>query len=133
KSRPDKERKQVKYALTKRLYEKGFQKVEVTNLYKFIDWLIGLPEPLELEYLHDIYEIEEAKKMAYISTAERLGMEKGIEKGIEQGIEIGEHKGVQKAAMALNMLNRDEDIQVIIKTTGLTAEEIELLKKSTTH
>ena len=30
----------------KRLFDKGFSKKEVGNLYKFIDWLIGLPRPL---------------------------------------------------------------------------------------
>ncbi len=66
----DEQRKNVKFALTKRLYDKGFNKQEISNLYKFIDWLIGLPKQLELDYLHDVYDLEEAKKMPYISTAE---------------------------------------------------------------
>jgi hypothetical protein len=42
KCKPEDERKRVKFALTRRLYDKGFKKTEVVNLYKFIDWLIGL-------------------------------------------------------------------------------------------
>ncbi len=59
KRKPDEERKQVKFALTRRLYDKGFKKAEVVNLYKFIDWLIGLSKPYELEYIHEVYELEE--------------------------------------------------------------------------
>jgi hypothetical protein len=50
---------QVKFALTKRLYEKVFDE---------IDWLIGLPKPLELE---------ESTKMAYISSVENFAKREG--------------------------------------------------------
>jgi hypothetical protein len=46
KLKPNEQRKHVKFALTRRLYEKGFSKAEVINLYKFIDWIIGLPSHL---------------------------------------------------------------------------------------
>lgn len=49
------------------------------KLYQFIDWLICLPETLELEYLlHAVSELEEAENMRYITSAERLGYKKGI-------------------------------------------------------
>ena len=56
--------------------------------YKFtqIDWVLALPAELELEYHEAIerYETEDLK-MAYITTAERIGIEKGRVLGIEQG------------------------------------------------
>lgn len=63
-------------------------------MYKFTGWLIGLSKPLELEYIHEVYELEEAAKMPYISNAEKFGMEKGklevanylIEEGIKPAI-----------------------------------------------
>ena len=111
KSKPDEQRKQVKFALTRRLYEKGFSKKEVCNLYKFIDWLIGLSKPLELEYLNEVYELEESKKMAYISNAEKFGIEKGIKKVAEQSLE----QGLKPA--------------VIKKITGLSLAQIKLLQQ----
>ncbi len=88
KSKPDVQRKQVKFALTRRLYEKGFNKKQVNNLYKFIDWLIGLPPMLEIEYLDEVYDLEESTKMAYVTNAEKFGIEKGITIGKKQGIEM---------------------------------------------
>ena len=76
-SKPQEHRKNVKLMLTKRLYEKGFKKQEIVTLYKFIDWLIGLPRELEVEYLEEVYNLEEAMNMPYVSTAERFGIEKG--------------------------------------------------------
>ncbi len=53
-------------------------------------------------------------------------MEKGIEKGIEKGMEKGIEKG--KIEVARNLLKNGVDIEIIIKSTGLTKEEIKLLK-----
>lgn len=86
----------MKYRLTKRLYEKGFAKERVKNLYYFIDWLIGLPEALELEYLQNIYTLEESRKMPYISTAEQIGIKKGLSQGLLQGMVQGEARVLLK-------------------------------------
>ena len=51
--------------------KKAFRKTEISNLYRFIDWLIGLPKELELNYLNNVYELEEAMHMPYITTAEK--------------------------------------------------------------
>lgn len=83
------ERLKVKFQLTRRLYEKGYSREQVKSIYLFIDWIIGLPQPLEMAYLQEIYALEESKKMAYISTAERIGIEKGIAQGLAQGREQG--------------------------------------------
>lgn len=83
--------------------------------HKFIDWLVGLPADFELEYLKDIYEYEEAKKMPYISTAERIGIEKGIEKTT---IEI-----------AQRLLAENTPLVLIAKVTGLSVQKIKELQK----
>ena len=43
------ERYQLKVALTRKLYEKQWQKQDIIHLYAFIDWLITLPEKLMLK------------------------------------------------------------------------------------
>jgi flagellar biosynthesis/type III secretory pathway protein FliH len=95
-TKSSKQRRNVKFMLTKRLYEKGFSKKEISNLYKFIDWLIGLPEELEIDYLQNVYELEEALKMPYITSAEKYGFEIGHKKGHEKGHEKGHKEGHEK-------------------------------------
>ena len=51
--------------------------------------------------------------------------EDGIEHGIEQGIEQGEK--TEKLKIAKNLLENDVEIEIIMKTTGLTKAEIENL------
>jgi hypothetical protein len=73
-----------KLALTRRLYQRGWTKPEVLDLYEFIDWLLALPEALEDAFLDEIHELEASTNMRYISSAERIGMRRGTQLGIQQ-------------------------------------------------
>lgn len=78
------ERKQQKLALTRRLYEQGFERENIINLFQFIDWMLTLPSELEKEFWQEFREYEETIRMRYVTSVERIGIEKGIEQGIEQ-------------------------------------------------
>ena len=58
------------------------------------------------------------------------GMEKGMEKGIETGFEKGMEEGMNQRSLeiARKMLAKGMDEASIMDMTGLTAEEIKLLK-----
>jgi len=115
KRKPDEERKQIKFAITRRLYEKGMKKEEVINLYLFIDWLIGLSKPFELEYLNEVYQLEEAKKMPYISNAERFGKEEGFKEG--------------KLEVARHLLEEGIKPAIVKRATGFSAAKIKKLQQ----
>ena len=74
----------------------------------------------------------EASKMAYrdiknsIDTAKQEGLAEGMEKGMKKGME----KGMNQKALdiARNMLADSVDINLIMKYSGLTQEQIEKLK-----
>ena len=82
----------------------------------------------------------EASKMAYrdiknsIDTAKQEGLAEGMEKGMELGMEKGMKKGMKKGMnqkaldIARNMLADGVDINLIMKYSGLTQEQIEKLK-----
>ena len=83
-------RLRVKIQLTRMLYKRGFSKEYVLNLFFFLDWVLTLPEPEEIKYTEQIEEIERANQMQYISSVERVGIQKGMQQGIQQGIQKGE-------------------------------------------
>ena len=89
-------RKQWKLFITKRLYERGYQKEDVIKLFHFIDWVMRLPQNLETSFLAEIDEYEEDKKMPYVTSVERIGIEKGIQQGIQEGIQQGIQQGIQE-------------------------------------
>jgi Domain of unknown function (DUF4351) len=84
------QRRAWKFRLTRRLYEKGYDRQEILNLYRFIDWILVLPKAIEREFWQELQSFEEERKVTYVTNAERFGIEKGLKQGIEQGIEQGE-------------------------------------------
>jgi predicted transposase YdaD len=98
------QRKVWKFALTRRLYEKGYQRQEILDLYRFIDWVMILPEAVEREFWQALQAFEEERKVTYVTNAERFGFERGIERGIEQGIEQGVTQ--EARSLVLRLLSR---------------------------
>ena len=85
-----------KLSLVKALYNKGFSREDIMNLYRFIDWLMVLPKELDHKFQDEIRAFEEGMNVAYITTAERIGIEKGKQEGKQEGIQEGIQEGLQK-------------------------------------
>ena len=74
----------------------------------------------------------ETSKMAYrdiknsVDTAKREGIAEGMEKGMKQGMEKG--MSLRSLEIARKMLAKGMDEASVMDMTGLTAEEIKLLK-----
>ena len=84
------DRRRWKLFITKRLYQKGYQRKDIMDLFHFIDWVMRLPLDLEKSFLEDIDSYEEEQKMPYITSAERIGREEGLKEGMLLGaIELG--------------------------------------------
>jgi hypothetical protein len=72
---------QQRLSLTKRLYQRGFDKPTIIGLYRFLDWVLRLPQELAAEFDTRLSEYEEEQKMPYVTTIERRGIEKGLQLG----------------------------------------------------
>jgi hypothetical protein len=75
------ERYTWKWTITRALYEKGFSSKDILALYRLVDWLMMLPDDLTKQFTENLIAYEEEKKMPYVTSAERIGMEKGMDKG----------------------------------------------------
>ena len=125
------ERRHWKTHLVRLMYQRHYQKPEILQLFRLIDWMIRLPRELEREFLEDHYAFEEARKMTYVTSAERFGIEKGREEGIEKGREEGIEKGREETRMemARNLIQRLQlDDATIAELTGLSKEEVHKLR-----
>jgi hypothetical protein len=75
------ERYTWKWAITRALYEKGFSATDILSLYRLVDWLMMLPHDLTKQFTQNLIAYEEEKKMPYVTSAERIGIEKGLDIG----------------------------------------------------
>jgi predicted transposase YdaD len=89
------ERKKWKLALIRRLYEQNYSRLEVINLFQFIDWVMTLPEELEQEFWQEIRQLEEERSMPYITSVQRIGRQEGIQEGRQEGRQAGLLKGIE--------------------------------------
>jgi len=117
----DNQRLTAKIAVTRALYDHGYSKDYILALFSFIDWVLALPGPLEVEYAKEIETFEQEKKMQYITSVERIGIQKGIQQGMQKG----------EAAILMRQLQRRfGDIPAACKTYLERADTQTLLELS---
>jgi predicted transposase YdaD len=89
--------------LTKALYEKGYERQQILDLYRFLDWVMILPEAIEREFWQELQTFEEERKVTYVTNAERFGFERGIQEGRQEGRQEGL---AQERSLILRLLSR---------------------------
>ena len=75
----------AKLTLVRSLYRRGYSRQDILELFRFIDWVLALPEVLEQQLWTEMQQFEEEKRMRYVSSFERIAQKRGLEKGIGQG------------------------------------------------
>ncbi len=82
-------RLQWKLTLIRRLYEQGYSREDIIMLFRFLDWLMLLPDALNTRFWDQLYDYEEEHKMPYITSVERIGIEKGrVEGRVEERMDL---------------------------------------------
>jgi hypothetical protein len=81
-TRRDPERRlQGKLYPVRRLYERGYTRQDILELFRFIDWVLALPAGLETRFQAELMQLEAQQRMQYVTSIERMGIEKGIQQG----------------------------------------------------
>ncbi|MFZ1597917.1 MAG: cytosolic protein [Anaerolineae bacterium] len=131
----DDERLAAKIWLMRRLYRRGYQQQDIVNLFRFIDWIMQLPEGLDQIFWQEVQEIEEAEHMPYITSVERIGMQRGIEQGIQQGIQQGMEQGMEQGSRVELLAAIELGLELRFGTSSLTllpevrrVQDVELLR-----
>ncbi len=116
-------RKAWKFTLTKALYEKGYGRQEILDLYLFIDWVMILPEAAERSFWQELQSFEEERKVTYVTNAERFMLEQAIEKGIKQGIERERSLILRQLTRKIGTIAPNIEAQI----AALSVSQLELL------
>ena len=74
----------------------SLQRKTVNGYFRFMDYILRLPDDLAARFRDELESIEEELKMPYVTSVERLAHREGFEQGIEQGIGKGIGKGIQE-------------------------------------
>lgn len=99
-------RKEWKFQLTRKLYEQGFERQDIMDLFLFLDWLMELPKGLKQEFKAELEQYEQERQMPYVSSIEQLAVEE------------------KQKEIALKMLEDQVSLETIARYTGLSIEQV---------
>ena len=126
----------IKWRLTRRLYELGYAKGEILSLYRLLDWLLAMPKEMELEFRRKVVAYEKENVMPYITNIERIGREEGLMQGLEEGLQKGRQEGRQEGlragqvALLLRQLRRrwgQMDSELEVRLQKMSVVQLEAL------
>lgn len=80
------ERHRLKWELTRRLYERGYARQDILELYRLLDWLLVLPAELAVAFRRELMDYEQEKSMPYVTSIEQLGRQEGRQEGRLQAL-----------------------------------------------
>ena len=103
-------RKEWKFRLTRRLYEQGYERQDILSLFRFLDWMMELPEGLKQAFWAELEQYEQERQMPYVTSIEQMA------------------KAKERQAIALNMLRKSLPLETIAEVTGLTISQLQQLQ-----
>ena len=121
----------AKWKLVQLLYQRGWDKQQVIDLFSVLDWMMRLPEQLKRSLWHNIEVLEEQEKMRYVTSIEQLYSEKWMQQGMVQGLMQGRLEGEQSGeAKALRRLLQKRfgplSDDVLTRLQAASIDELEL-------
>jgi hypothetical protein len=70
------------------IHEKGYQRLDIQNLFRFIDWLMALPDALNVQFWQELARYEEERRMPYITSVERRAIQNAQRSIIENILKV---------------------------------------------
>ena len=117
----------AKWRLAKLLYQRDWDKQRIIDLFSVLDWMLQVPPELQRQLWHEIDQLERNRQMPYITSVERMGIEKGLQQGLQQGKLEGKLEG--EVALLERQLSKrfgplTEDTRARLRNA--TTEQIEI-------
>ena len=95
------------------------------QLFSFIDWVMSLPRELSQRFWNRLISFEEEYKMPYVTSVEKIGIEKGMQQGMRQGMRQGMQRGMQQGIQQGMLLEaREMLIEVLTERFGRISDKL---------
>ena len=71
------QRYRFKLAFIRELYSRGYERDDILKLFRFMDYILRLPDDLASRFRSELESIEEKLSMPYVTSVERLARQEG--------------------------------------------------------
>ena len=75
----------IKLVLARALYARGYDRERLLKLFRFLDYLLTLPEELSRQFDRELEDIEETWNMPYVTSIERRARRRDVRKDARKG------------------------------------------------
>jgi hypothetical protein len=118
-----------KVRLVRNLYERGFNARDVRELFRVIDWMMELPPALERVFWGEVAQLQEERRMSFITTPQRLGRREGLREGIEVVLRMRFGEGGLRLMPEIQEIHEEETLRSILRAleTAASPEEVRRL------
>jgi hypothetical protein len=107
-------RYQGKLRIAKSLYQRGYSRQDILELFRLIDWMMTLPESIENEFKQEIRIFEEDLQMPYVTSIERLARIEGVlQNSREAVLEVLEVRFSALPHELIERINQIEDLELL--------------------
>jgi predicted transposase/invertase (TIGR01784 family) len=103
-----------KLQLVRGLYDRSYNRSQILDLFKFIDWIIVLPEGLSESFWNDLKTYEEERKMTYVTSVEKIGFKRGEQE--------------TRKEIALKLLGKGMSVEDVASATELSINQVQELQ-----
>jgi hypothetical protein len=124
-------REQWKWRLVRGLYERGYNRKEILQLFRLLDWMMVLPEGLQNQFEDKLENYQEERKMPVLSRIEVRAMERGEQRGEQRGKLLNAREWVIKV-LETRFEDVPEEIQEAINQLEDISHLEQLLKQAIT-
>ena len=108
------ERLNWKVRLVRELYERGQDPQEIYDLFRFIDWLLVLPDNMIQSFHEQTQDIKQEAKMKYVTSIERLERKEGRKEGQQKVVlELLEAKFGPQDESTLQRIQKGSQEQIL--------------------
>lgn len=112
-----------KLSLIKRMYELGYSRDKIFQLFRLLDRLMTLPPDLDLDFKAEFERFEAEQEMRYITSIERIGIAEGIQQSIATVLKTRFQDVPPQLVEQLNQIYDREQLNSLLEK-AITTESI---------
>lgn len=117
-----------KLKIVKGLYERGYDREDILELFRFIDWVMTLPAALENQFDDELSAFEEEREMPYVTSVERRAALRTKQSSIIDALEVRFGPVPDEITDQVAQLHDAEQLQALFKD-AILVESVDAFQK----
>lgn len=113
-------RLQWKLSLIKRMYELGYSRDKIQQIFRLLDRLMTLPPELDLNFKAELDRFEAEQQMTYMTSIERIGRAQAIQESIAEVLEARFNQVPPELIEQVNKIYELDKLKQLLRQASIT-------------